>query len=89
MTQREPEKAYYIPRRTIINKLKQHHLLPVGRPKVFSDEEENSFVGNIIAMSDYGFPIDHTDLRFIIKSYLGVLNFFLTIFLAVHGQIII
>lgn len=57
ITQREEEKAFKIPWCTIINKLKDKYSLPVERPKVFSDDEENKFVGNIIAMSDYGFPI--------------------------------
>ncbi|XP_060860227.1 uncharacterized protein LOC132937424 [Metopolophium dirhodum] len=70
MTQREAEKAFKIPRRTIINKLKAHHVQPVGRPTVFTEQEENNFVGNIHVMSEYGFPIDKTDLKFIIKSYL-------------------
>ncbi|MBW0542730.1 hypothetical protein O181_082445 [Austropuccinia psidii MF-1] len=70
MTQREAEKAFKISRRTIINKLKAHHVQPVGRPTVFTEQEENNFVGNIHVMSEYGFPIDKTDLKFIIKSYL-------------------
>jgi len=39
MTQREAEKAFKIPRRTIINKLKAHHVQPVGRPIVFTEPE--------------------------------------------------
>jgi len=50
MTQREAEKAFKIPRRTIINKLKAHHVQPVGRPTVFTEPEENNFVGNIHVM---------------------------------------
>ncbi|CAI6374493.1 unnamed protein product [Macrosiphum euphorbiae] len=70
MTQQEAEKAFKIPRLTIINKLKAHHVQPVGRPTVFTEPEENNFVGDIHVMSEYGFPIDKTDLKFIIKSYL-------------------
>ena len=80
MTQREAEKAYKIPRRTIINKLKAHHVQPVGRSILFTEAEENKFIGNIHVMSEYGFPIDKADLKFIIKSYLDRnsrrLNFF-------------
>lgn len=45
-----------------------------GRPTIFSEDEEKSFTSHIIFMSNYGFPIDKTDLRYIVKSYLDRLG---------------
>lgn len=70
MTQRDAAKAYNIPRRTINYKLKEKHTKSFGRPKAFSGEEEKSFVDHIIKMSEFGFPVNKTDLRHILKSYL-------------------
>jgi len=69
ITQREAERTYGISRRTINYKLKNLHNLKIGRP-TFADNEEESFVDHIIVMSNYGFPIDKTDLRHIVKSFL-------------------
>ncbi|CAI6374178.1 unnamed protein product [Macrosiphum euphorbiae] len=69
-TQREAARAYGISRRTINYKLKDLHNSKIGRPDIFSTNEEKSFVDHIIVMSNYGFPIDKTDLRHIVKSYL-------------------
>lgn len=69
MTQREAEKAYGISRRTINYNLKNLHKLKIGRPEIFSNDEEKSFVDHIIIMSNYGFPVDNADLRYIVKSY--------------------
>lgn len=70
ITQREAEKLYNIPRRTINYKLKKQHDNNWGRPTIFTENEEKCFTEHIIYMSDYGFPVDKTDLRYIIKSYL-------------------
>lgn len=61
---------YGIPRRTILNKLKNKHEKQVGGQPVFSRAEEESFVSYIETMSDYGFPLMTEDLRHVIKSYL-------------------
>ena len=42
----------------------------MGQTPVFTNEEELQFVGHIIAVSNYGFPVDTFDLRCIVKSYL-------------------
>lgn len=80
MTQREASKAYKIPRRTLCYKLAEKHELCIGRLRAFSDEEESNFIENIIVVSDFGFPIDTTDLRYIIKSYLDRIGRRLKIF---------
>lgn len=73
MTQREAESAYGTLRRTINYKIKNLHKFKIGRPMTFSSKEEKSFVGHIIIMSNYGFPIDKSHLRHISSGlYLGL-----------------
>lgn len=68
---RKAEIKYQICRKTIQNKLKMKHPLPCGRPRIFSVDEETLFADSIILMSEFGFPVDATDTRHIIKSYLN------------------
>lgn len=67
---RQAAEHFNIPRRTILNKLKQKHSKPVGKPTTFSRDEEESFVSYIEALSDFGFPITTEGLRNVIKIYL-------------------
>lgn len=76
MTQRKAEAEFNIPRRTIINKLKEHHINKPGQPQMFSDEEETSFVRCIIQFSEFGFPLTAFDLRMIVKTYLSKIGRF-------------
>jgi len=70
MTQRNATKVYNIPCRTINYKLEEQHTKSFGQPNAFSEAEEKSFVDHIIKMSEFGFPVNKTDLRHILKSYL-------------------
>ncbi|KAF6208317.1 hypothetical protein GE061_016771 [Apolygus lucorum] len=65
MTQREAAAHYKIARSTIINKLGGKHSRPVGKPSIFTQGEENEFVYCLIKMSEYGFPMNKTDLRMV------------------------
>jgi len=47
ITQRKAECTYGISRRIINYKLKNLHNLKIGRPTVFADNEEESFVDHI------------------------------------------
>lgn len=47
-----------------------NRIKPVGWSRVFSEEEELSFVQHIIKMADYGFPVTELDFKMIVKSYL-------------------
>ncbi|KAJ8931634.1 hypothetical protein NQ314_015428 [Rhamnusium bicolor] len=67
---RKAEASYNIPRRTIMNKLKEKHTKLPGKPAVFSKEEEETFVSYISVMSEFGFPLLTHDLRHVIKSFL-------------------
>ncbi|CAH2103358.1 unnamed protein product [Euphydryas editha] len=74
MTQREAEKHFNIPRRTIINYIKARRMnvpiRPPGLPLVFDDEEESQFSGCLKLMGTYGFPVSESDFRYIVKAYL-------------------
>lgn len=67
---RRAAEHFNIPRRTILNKLKEKHTNKVGKPTIFSRDEEESFVSYIETLSDFGFPITTEDLRNVIKIYL-------------------
>lgn len=54
---RKAAKHFNITRRTVINKLKQKHIKQVGKPIIFSRDEEESFISYIVTVSDFGFPI--------------------------------
>jgi hypothetical protein len=70
ISERAASKKYNIPRNTLRNKRSGHHSKKVGRPTVFSEEEELSFVNHILALGDLGMPISLYDVRCIVKSYL-------------------
>lgn len=70
MTQIQAEQVYNIPRRTINYKLLGKHSKSFGHPNAFNEEEEKNVVDHIIKMSDFGFPVNKTNLRHILKSYL-------------------
>ena len=67
---RQAASKFGIPKNTLHLESQEKHSNPVGRASVFTNEEELQFVGHIIAVSNYGFPVDKIDLRFIVKSYL-------------------
>lgn len=71
LTQRAAAEKYKIPRSTIKNKLAQKYCSKPGRPTVFSEQEEASFVAHITALSEYGFPLTDFDLKMIIAEYLA------------------
>ena len=66
-TSQRAAKRFIIPRKTIINKLSQKHLMRPGKQLVFSRFEEESSVSYIEAMSDFGFPLTQMDLRFMVN----------------------
>lgn len=46
----------------------------MGRPTIFSQEEELMFEAHILQLSAYGFPVTKLDLRMIIGCYLSDLK---------------
>lgn len=70
ITSRDAEKQFGVPRRTIINKLKNRHQKPVGKPTRLSEEEEEKLINVIIASADFGSPLTKLDLRILVHNYL-------------------
>ncbi|CAH2019297.1 unnamed protein product [Acanthoscelides obtectus] len=71
ISHRKAEQKYKIPRRTILNKLKGNHCKKPGKQPIFTSQEEHQFVECIVALGEYGFPINSRELRHIIKNYLS------------------
>lgn len=72
MTIREASEKYSIPRSTLGRKLLQQNVQQErpGRPRFFTDEEENIFIQNLNLVATWGFPFDLTDLRIMVKGFL-------------------
>lgn len=70
LTQRAAAVKYRIPRSTIKIKLRNFNMTSPGRPTVFGETEEQSFVAHITALSEYGFPLCELDLVMIVRDYL-------------------
>lgn len=71
MSTRLAAEAYNIPRRTIMNKLKNVHTNKPGYPATFTNDEERVFVSCIHQMSEFGFPVTEMELRQIAKIFLN------------------
>ncbi|KAJ8945538.1 hypothetical protein NQ318_020383 [Aromia moschata] len=67
---RKAAEKYQIHYNTLWLKLNGKHTRPHGKPRVFTDEEENAFTAHVIAMSSFEFPVTAWDLKLIVKSYL-------------------
>lgn len=70
MSSRQAEKQFGIPRKTILTKLKNIHMSPVGRPTALTELEERHFVDVLIASAEYGCPMTQLEFQMVIKSYL-------------------
>lgn len=66
----EASKIYNIPRRTLLNKIKNRHQENVGAPTILSEALERSLADVIVACAEFGSPLTMLDLRFIVKSHL-------------------
>ncbi|CAG4965545.1 unnamed protein product [Parnassius apollo] len=69
MSSRTAEKTFDIPRRTILNKVKECHNKNVGTPTRLSFQEEKS-IQALIAAGEYGCPLTKLDLRLTVFEYL-------------------
>ncbi|CAK1584773.1 unnamed protein product [Parnassius mnemosyne] len=70
MSSRTAEKTFGIPRRTILNKVKECHNKNVGTPTRLSFQEEKSIDQALIAAGEYGCPLTKLDLRLTVFEYL-------------------
>ncbi|XP_062542157.1 uncharacterized protein LOC134210149 [Armigeres subalbatus] len=71
MSHREASKTFGIPKSTIGNKLYTDKKNYPGGQCVFTSVEEEKLAKCITSMSDFGFPVNEDDLRFIVKDYLS------------------
>ncbi|RVE47096.1 hypothetical protein evm_008280 [Chilo suppressalis] len=65
------EKAFGIPRRTLLDKLQNKHPKSPGRPTRLTDEEEADIIKVLIASAEYGSPLTLLDLRVVVHRYLA------------------
>ncbi|XP_072934902.1 uncharacterized protein [Epargyreus clarus] len=70
ISSRDAEKQFGIPRRTIVNKIKQVHTKSVGHPTALSAEEEDKIVKVLQASSSFGSPVTKLDLKLLVHEYL-------------------
>lgn len=69
MTLREASEVYGIPRSTLQRHVKGG-LKNVGGQPVLGRTEENSLVKTILTASEWGYPFEKIDIRYLVKSYL-------------------
>ena len=82
-SQRSVAKKYNISRGTLQNRVagRGRHSTKPGHPPVLAEEEEeDSIVKHHLKLSDWGFPIDKTDLRMLVKAYLDKAGHFVAQF---------
>lgn len=56
------------------NKLHGKHARVPGKPNVFTDQNEKSFSGHLIALSAFGFPVTGEDISIIKLKGFGQLG---------------
>lgn len=66
----EAEKQFGIPRRTIVNKSKNIHNKPFGRPTELSTEEEAHIADVVNFSAEFGCPLTLLDLRIVVYNYI-------------------
>ena len=54
--------------------MKNVHSKSVGRPTIFTKQEEELFATRAVTMCNWGFPLDKLDLRMIVNAYLTKQN---------------
>lgn len=63
-------KKFKISKGTLVNRVNNNHSKSVGYPLVLSKTEEETLIGHIITVSQWGFPFDKNDLCQLTKLYL-------------------
>lgn len=66
-------KKYNVPKSTLSRKYRNINCTQEkpGHPTLFSADEENIFIRNVIILGNWGFPFDTTDLRVFAQKYLN------------------
>jgi helix-turn-helix, Psq domain len=67
---RQASKKFNVPKSTLSNRARGVHSGKPGHSTAFSEQEEQSLLNHIQAVSDWGFPFTTLDMRFFAKSFL-------------------
>lgn len=70
LTERQATEQFSILKSTIHRKPHDQNLLPVERPCVLNNDEEEDLVRGLITASKWGFPFTSIVISFVVKSYL-------------------
>lgn len=70
MSSRKAEETFRIPRKTLLNKVKNKHSLKIGHPNALSELEERHIVDVLIACAEFGAPLTQLELSMVVKGYL-------------------
>lgn len=70
MSSRQAETIYRIPRRTLLNKVKNKHSGSVRHPTMLTEVEERCLVDVVIASAEFGAPMTDLDVRMLVKNNL-------------------
>ncbi|CAG9761269.1 unnamed protein product [Ceutorhynchus assimilis] len=67
---RKASVQYGIPFGTLYNRYKGLHIRSVGRPTLFTPQEELQLVKSAATCGDWGYPLSKEDMQFLAKNYL-------------------
>lgn len=71
MTLRKASTKFKIPTGTLSHKVNAKHPKKAGRPLVFNNEEEVSFIKHIEAVAEWAFPFYFMNMRVLAQTYLN------------------
>ena len=70
MSYRKAEKAYGVPKNQIHRRIKNPDTKSPGGQPVLDTTLEDHIASRLVTCSDWGFPLDALDLRYLVKGYL-------------------
>ena len=71
---REAAKKYGVPVTTVYNNLKKEKIKKIGHPTVLTSKEEEELVSIIKISSDWAYPMEASDIKTLVQSYLNANN---------------
>lgn len=70
ISSRQAEQQFGIPRRSILNKVRNLHMKTIGGQMKLTDTEEEKLVKVLVAAGEYGCPMTKLDLKMLVYNYL-------------------